>query len=68
MANEKDKNNEIDEIRDAFDEKLSTEYSESLKDIHTDIDMRTRVLANVLKSVNSEVSDITAPSNNTDTL
>ena len=71
MANEKDKNNEIneiDEIRDAFDEKLSTEYSESLKDIHTDSDMRTRVLANVLKSVNSEVSDITAPSNNTDTL
>ena len=68
MANEKDKNTEIDEIRDAFDEKLSTEYSESLKDIHTDIDMRTRVLANVLKSVNSEVSDITAPSNNTDTL
>ena len=71
MANEKDKNNEIneiDEIRDAFDEKLSTEYSEALKDIHTDIDMRTRVLANVLKSVNSEVSDITAPSNNTDTL
>jgi hypothetical protein len=71
MANEKDKNNEIneiDEIRDAFDEKLSTEYSESLKDIHTDSDMRTRVLANVLKSVNSEVSDITAPSNNTDTI
>ncbi len=71
MANEKDKNNEIneiDEIRDAFDEKLSTEYSESLKDIHTDSNMRTRVLANVLKSVNSEVSDITAPSNNTDTL
>ena len=68
MANEKDKNNEINEIRDAFDEKLSTEYSEALKDIHTDSDMRTRVLANVLKSVNSEVSDITAPSNNTDTL